>query len=92
MEQHNVHVFCYTNNLIGDNRDNSIIKLCQFYLAIQKYNVEISVDKTKYLIISRAMKCKLMIQDALLNKVQDNLRYLATEICNRNDTHDKGAK
>ncbi|KAI4481006.1 hypothetical protein M0802_014054 [Mischocyttarus mexicanus] len=63
---HKITIICYVDDaiLIAENEDNLQRQLYTFHLTTTKFNLKISVEKTKSMVISKyPRQCKLEIED-----------------------------
>ncbi|XP_055390221.1 uncharacterized protein LOC129619146 [Condylostylus longicornis] len=90
-----IKILCYADDavLISENEDELQRLLHRFYLSAKKYNMVISTEKTKSLVVSKdPIRCKLAINDIIIEQVM-SFRYLGVEISsNQNREADNRAQ
>ncbi|XP_055389323.1 uncharacterized protein LOC129618543 [Condylostylus longicornis] len=77
-----IKIICYADDavLISENEDELQKLLHQFYITSSKLNMEISVAKTKSLVIAKEpLRCKLAVNDKIIEQVM-SFKYLGVEV------------
>lgn len=80
-------ILCYADDavLISENEDELQRLLHQFYLTATRYNMMISMPKTKFLVIAKEpIRCKLAVKDEIIEQVM-SFKYLGVEISSSQD-------
>lgn len=78
----NINIVCYADDavLVADSEDNLQRLLHQFTITAESYNMRVSTDKTKSLVISKdPRRCKLEINQKLIEQVME-FSYLGVKI------------
>lgn len=73
-----ISVFCYADDalLISESEDDLQRMIYQFYLTSARYNMAISVQKTKSLVVAKnPIRCKLAVNDQIIEQVM-TFKYL----------------
>jgi hypothetical protein len=82
-----INIICYADDavLIADNTENLQTLLLKFDQMVASLNIEISLSKTKSLVISRNnIKCEVKLRDTVIEQVP-MFNYLGTEISAKRD-------
>ena len=82
-----IHIMCYADDavLIADSEENLQILMTKFDEMAEKLNMEISLNKSKCLVVSkRNIKCEIRIKNTLLDQVS-TFNYLGVEISAKRD-------
>lgn len=82
MGRHSVNIICYADDvtLIANNEDDLQRLVHQFNISAKRYNMQISKQKTKCMVISKEpIRCKIQIDDAIIQQVMQ-FNYLGVEI------------
>jgi hypothetical protein len=82
-----INIICYADDevLIADSTENLQTLLLKFDQMAANLNMEISINKTKYLVISRNnIKCEVKLRDTVIEQVP-KFNYLGAEISAKRD-------
>lgn len=82
-----ISIVCYADDalLISENEDDLQRLTHQFYLTSSRYNMEISIQKTKSLVVAKnPVRCKLIVNDQAIEQVM-TFTYLGVEISSSQD-------
>jgi hypothetical protein len=87
MGNDSIHIICYADDavLIADNEENLQTLLLRFDQLAERLNMEISLNKTKSLTISRNYtKCEVKLRGTMIEQVP-KFNYLGAEISAKRD-------
>lgn len=83
-----VNILCYADDalLMAENEDELQRLLFNFNKAAKEYNMEISIPKTKSMVISRTqIRCKLELENKIIEQIM-TFTYLGAEITSDRQT------
>ena len=87
MGENSIQAVCYAGDvvLVSDSEQNLQTLLSQFDQIAERLNMEISIEKTKCILIAKEqLKCEIKLKNTTLDQV-DKFKYLGAEISARRD-------